>query len=235
MEQKIIRPKKLYEQVAERIAEAIRSKQYAPGDQLPSERELMELLGVGRPAVREALFALQRMGLVEVRSGTRARVTEPTADRLISELSEAAKLFLVTDAGPRHFQDARASLEISLVRHAALHATPQDLRNLKEALRVNERAIGDREAFAKTDVGFHFVLAEIRRNPIFEAMYQAIAQWLTEQRTTALLSPGEENIAFAAHKTIYDGVASGDPDRAERAMVEHLAQVVDAYWKVKKR
>ncbi len=73
MEQAIIRPKKLYEQVADHIAEAIRTKQYAPGDQLPSERELMERLGVGRSAVREALFALQRMGLVEVRSGTRAR------------------------------------------------------------------------------------------------------------------------------------------------------------------
>ena len=87
---------------------------------------------MGRPAVREALFALQRMGLVEVRSGMRARVTQPTPDRLIGELSEAVKLFLVTDGGIQQFQDARASFEIGLARHAALHATPEDLHQLKE-------------------------------------------------------------------------------------------------------
>ena len=231
----IIRPKKLYEQVADRIAEAIRSKQYEPGDQLPSERELMERLGVGRPAIREALFALQRMGLVEVRSGTRARVTEPTADRLISELSESAKLLMVTDAGVRHFQDCRASLEVSLVRHAALHATSADLHQLRRALEANEAAIGNPKAFVETDLGFHFVLAELRRNPIFGSVHQAIAEWLTEQRTTALMSPGEERVAYEAHKAIYEGVASGNPDRAEQAMSEHLAQVVDVYWKVKTR
>jgi GntR family transcriptional repressor for pyruvate dehydrogenase complex len=233
MEQAIIRPKKLYEQVADRIAEAIRSNEYSPGDQLPWEGELMERFGVGRPAIREALFALQRMGLVEVRSGTRAKVTEPTPDRLISELSEAAKLLLVTDAGIRQFQDARASFETGLARHAALHATPQDLRELEEALRANEQAIDDLKAFAKTDVEFHFVLAKIRRNSIFAAMHQAIAEWLTEQRTTALQIPDENRIACAAHKAIYEGVASGDPDRAERAMTDHLAQVAKVYWEVK--
>jgi len=235
MEQAIIRPKKLYEQVADRIAEAIRSKQYTPGDQLPSERELMERLGVGRPAVREALFALQRMGMVEVRSGTRARVTEPTADRLISELSETAKLLMVTEAGVRHFQDCRASLEVSLARHAAIHATTADLRQLRTALKDNEAAIDDSKAFVETDLAFHYVLAEIRRNPIFGSVHQALGAWLTEQRATALMSPGEERIAYAAHKGIYDGVASRDPDRAEQAMSQHLAQVVDVYWRVKSR
>ncbi len=235
METEIIRPRKLYEQIADRITAAIRSNEYSLGDVLPSERELMERFGVGRPAVREALFALQRMGLVEVRSGMRARVTEPTPDRLIGELSEAVKLFLVTNTGIRQFQDARASFEIGLARHAALHATPEDLRQLKEALRANEQAIGDFELFAKTDVEFHFILAVIRRNSIFTAMHQAIAQWLTEQRTTALRSPGEDRIAFVAHEAICEGVASGDPDRAERAMAEHLAQVGKTYWEIKKQ
>lgn len=235
MEQVIIRPKKLYEQVADRIAEAIRSNDYAPGDHLPSERELMERFSVGRPAVREALFALQRMGLVEIRGGTRARITEPTPDRLISELSEVAKLLLVSDAGMRQFQDARASFEVGLARHAALHATPEDLRQLEEALRANEKAIGDLEAFAKTDVEFHFVLATIRRNTIFTAMHQAIAEWLTEQRTMALQGPNEDRIAYAAHEAIYEGVATGDPDRAEEAMADHLAQIVGVYWDIKKQ
>jgi hypothetical protein len=70
----------------------IREGRYAPGDQLPAEREIMEELGVGRSAVREAMLALQRMGLVTVSSGERARVTLPTAKVLVSELSGASNI-----------------------------------------------------------------------------------------------------------------------------------------------
>lgn len=233
LKRSVIRPKKLYEQVAAHISEAIRSNEFSPGDELPSERELMDHFHVGRPAVREALFALMRMGVVEVRSGARARVTEPTPDRLIGELSEAVRLFLATDSGIRDFQNARAFLEIGLARQAALHATPEDLDKLKEALRANERTIGDIEAFARTDIEFHFVLPQILRNSIFSAVLQAMAEWLTEQRTTALQSPDEYRIAYAAHEAIYEGVASGDPDRAESAMATHLGQVGEVYWEVK--
>ena len=61
-----IRRRKLYEEVALRIEELIREEQLDPGDQLPSERELMATFGVGRSAVREALLSLQKMGLVTV-------------------------------------------------------------------------------------------------------------------------------------------------------------------------
>src|SRR6516165_9666606 len=81
-----IRRRKLYEEVAARIEEMIHGGRYSAGDQLPSERELMEEMGVGRSAVREAMLSLQKMGLVVVRSGERARVTVPTADFLVKEL-----------------------------------------------------------------------------------------------------------------------------------------------------
>ena len=64
------------------------------GDQLPSERELMRLFGVGRPAIREALFTLRRKGLVKVGNGTRARVTQPTPAAILGELSGAARHLL---------------------------------------------------------------------------------------------------------------------------------------------
>ena len=73
-----IRRRKLYEEVAEQLEQSIQDGEYAPAGQLPSERDLMRHFGVGRPAVREALFHLRKMGLVEVRSGERARVTRPT-------------------------------------------------------------------------------------------------------------------------------------------------------------
>src|SRR6476646_3875327 len=101
-----IRRRKLYEDVALRIEEMILEGRYAPGDQLPAERELMEEFGVGRSAVREAMLSLQKMGLVTVSSGERARVTTPTAYVLVSELSGAARLLLSQEGGIGRFQEA---------------------------------------------------------------------------------------------------------------------------------
>ena len=101
------------------------------GDQLPSEREMMRLFGVGRPAIREALFALRRKGLVKVGNGTRARVTQPTPAAILGELSGAARHLLEQPGGQQHFQEARSFFEIALARYAARHATTKDLARLE--------------------------------------------------------------------------------------------------------
>src|SRR5258708_36517350 len=120
----------LYEDVAYGLEQMIGDANFAPGDQLPSERDLMVRFGVGRPAVREALFHLQKMGVVEVRSGERARVTRPTPKVVVAGLAGAARHLLAEPDGVRQFQTARAFFEIGLVRHAAEHATEDDLRDL---------------------------------------------------------------------------------------------------------
>src|SRR5690554_4514770 len=96
------------------------------GDQLPSERELTEAFGVGRTAVREALFALERMGLIETSSGERARVTRPTARRLIKELAGIARHVFSEGEGVQQLQQARLVLETALVRLVAETRTEDD-------------------------------------------------------------------------------------------------------------
>ena len=107
----IIRRRKLYEEVMKGREEMIQDGQFGLGDFLPSERELMQHFGVGRPAVREALFALQRMGLVVVATGERPRVSTPTPKTLLSELAGSARLLLSKPDGTRYFQRARALFE----------------------------------------------------------------------------------------------------------------------------
>jgi len=228
-----IRRRKLYEEVAQRIEEMIRAGRFAPGDQLPSEREIMEELGVGRSAVREAMLSLQKMGLASVKSGERARVTAPTAQVLVSELSGAARLLLAQEGGVRRFQEARALFEIGLARAAAQVATPQDIAQLKQALDLNRRALEGEGDFMRTDVAFHFAVATIPRNAIFTAMYNAVVEWLTEQREISGRAPMSSELAYAAHERIFEAIAAHDPIRAEDAMQEHLAQVAKLYWQVK--
>lgn len=235
MEPTPIRRRKLSEEVALRLEEMIRSGGYQPGDQLPSERDLMKRFGVGRPAVREALFSLQTMGLVAVSSGERARVTRPTPRLVIDSLSGAARLLLSQPDGIRHFQEARTFFEAGLVRYAAAHATEDDLRELGRALEENRLALGDMKRFEQTDVAFHYVLAVIPRNPIFTAIHAAIAEWLTEQRTITLSYRGRHDVAneaYEAHAAIYEAIAARDPDRSERVLRAHLDQVAALYWGV---
>ncbi|HEY7798039.1 MAG TPA: transcriptional regulator NanR [Hyphomonadaceae bacterium] len=226
----VVRRRRLYEEIAGRLEAMIHEGQYLPGDQLPSERELMKQFGVGRPAVREALFALQKMGLVAINSGERARVTQPTPKVVFESLAGSARHLLAAPDGVRHFQEARVFFETGLARYAAAHATEADLAELKRALDANRLALDNLYAFERTDVAFHYVLAVIPRNPIFTAIHEAIAAWLTEQRTITLRTPGQKFVACRAHEKIYDAIAARDPDRAERVMREHLDQVTETYW-----
>ncbi len=225
-----IRRHRLYEEVARRIEEMIHDGHLKPGDQLPSERELMQRYGVGRPAVREALFALQKMGLVAVSAGDRARVTRPTPSIVIESLSGAARHMLSEPHGVRSFQDARLFFEAGLARHAAAHASDANITELKSALEANRQTIGDIARFERTDVEFHYVLAVIPNNPIFTAIHDAIAEWLVEQRHITLARPGQNEIAYRAHAAIAKAIEARDPDRAERVMRAHLEQVAQVYW-----
>jgi GntR family transcriptional repressor for pyruvate dehydrogenase complex len=226
-----VKPRKLSDEVAHHLEQMIRDGDFAEADRLPSERDLMQHFGVGRPSVREALLHLSKMGLVEVRSGERARVTRPTTQFVIDALAGPARHMLAAPDGIHEFQNARIFFEVGLARHAALNATSEDLQSFEDALEANRRSIGDLKRFERTDVDFHYVLALMMRNSIFTAIHAALAEWLLEQRRTTLAA-GEDVKAYEAHRLIFEAVAARDPDRAERAMRAHLEYVARRYTDV---
>ncbi len=228
-----LRRSKLYEQVSERLEARIRGSEFAPEGELPSERELMLEYGVGRPAIREALFHLQKMGLVELRAGARARVAEPSPAALVHSLSGSARYMLSAPDGMRHFQEARQFFESGLARDAARLATAADIARLKAALEANSDSIGNIKRFEQTDMDFHFMIATIPKNPIYKAMHSAIIEWLYDQRHVTLSYPGQNRIAYEAHAAIFDAIAAKDGNRAADLMRSHLEQVSELYWKVR--
>lgn len=223
-----VRQRKLYEEVAARLERMIAEGHYATGDALPSQRTLMETFAVGRPAIREALFHLQKMGLIDIRSGTRAIVTLPTPAFVVDALAVTARHMLAAPGGVQNFQSLRVFFEVGLARHAAEHATKDDLDRFRHALDENRASLGDLKRFERTDVDFHYVLAVIPRNPMFTAIHAALAEWLLEQRQTTL-APGEDKVAYEAHRAIFEAVKSRDADRAEAAMRDHLDYVTRRY------
>jgi GntR family transcriptional regulator, sialic acid-inducible nan operon repressor len=229
----LLKRNRLFEQISEVLEGQIRAREFAEGDELPSERELMQQFNVGRPAVREALFHLQSMGLIELKSGARARVVAPTPAAVMSSLAGSARYLLSDAQGMRHFQEARILFETGLVRDAARRASAEDIAGLQESLTANFEAIGDARRFEETDVKFHFAIARIPGNPIYTSLHAAIIDWLVEQRRVSLNYPGQNRVAYEAHAAIYAAIAARDEERAVSCMREHLSQVADLYWKVR--
>src|SRR6476646_4468866 len=129
-EQTRFRALQRYEQVAERLAADIRSGALAPGERLPSERELARQLEVSRASVREAIGALQVQGVVE---------TRPGAGTFVAAGARPARE-LPHDASPSAVLEARAQLEPAVARLAAQRAQPDAaVENLLQAM----EAVGD--------------------------------------------------------------------------------------------
>jgi GntR family transcriptional regulator, sialic acid-inducible nan operon repressor len=230
MQYGIISRRKIYEDVRDFIAAEIIAGRLIAGESLPSERELMERFGIGRPAIREALLSLQQMGLIEVSNGERARVTEPSASKLITNLSATARYVLSDDNGVRQFQDGRLHFEVSMARLAASEATAEQLTRLESALARNKEAVGDRDQFEETDIAFHMEIVKISGNGLLIGLYQALRGWLAEQINTVVRVKGREKEAVQQHIAIYDSIMRGDRDAAEQTVREHLRWVSERYW-----
>lgn len=226
--------RKLYEDVAAQLEAQIIAGEFPNGSQLPSERELIRLFGVSRTSVREALLSLQKMGLVAVGNGARARVTKPSSQTLLAQVAGAARSLVADPEGISHFQEARVLFECGLARYAARHAAPKQVEKLALALIENKKAVGDIDAFARTDMAFHLVIAEMPNNPIFSSLHSALAEWLFQQRTTGLAIRGAARDAFRAHEDIFEAIAARNPDQAEDAMAHHLSQVSKYYWEAER-
>ena len=231
--------KKLSEMVEEELEQMIRRREFGEEGQLPSERELMAFFNVGRPSVREALAALKRKGLVQINNGERARVSRPSADTIIGELSGMAKDFLSHPGGIAHFEQLRLFFESSLVRYAAEHATDEQIALLGKALELNSQSLDDNAQFIRSDVDFHRVLAEIPGNPIFMAIHVALFDWLIAARPKVADQELHEHnsVSYQQHIAIVEAIRAHDPEEADRALQAHLnivSFICHAFGKAKK-
>jgi DNA-binding FadR family transcriptional regulator len=222
--------RKLFEDVRERLMRRIESGEIRPGDQLPPERELMALYGVGRPAIREALQAMARSGIVEISHGERARVVIPTARDLIAQIASGARHLLHAQPGTlEHLREARVFLEAGTARMAAERATPADVATLRACVEAQRAPLPRLERFLSDDMAFHREVARIGGNPIFPAVVEAVFQWAGTDYRPLVRAPGAEMLTLAEHTRLVDAIEARDADAAEAAMRAHLTRADARY------
>ena len=226
-----IQRRRLFEEVLSRLIERIGSGEFKPGDQLPSERELKEQYGVGRPAVREALQTLERDGIVAINHGERARVLLPTAASLIDQMAAATHhLLSVEPSSLEHLKDARLFLETGLAERAAQVATQNpNLAGLRASLVAHEQSLDNLEEFPVRDMEFHREIAVLTGNPIFPALIEAMFGWLKVYYVDLIRVRGAEQVTIDEHRRIFRAIQAGDGRLAASAMREHLTRANTLY------
>jgi DNA-binding FadR family transcriptional regulator len=222
--------RKLSDEVFDRLMALISGGDLQPGDPMPSERELMERFGVGRPAIREAMQQLSNMGLLTISHGERAKVRQPTAKSILQQVDPIAHVLLAASpTSLEHLKQARSFFERGMVREAAGKATQADIVALREAVEAQRRQLKRPDAFINADMRFHTRIAAISGNPLFEAVSEAMLSWLKAYHTEVLLWSGKENVTLAEHVEIVDRIEAGDADAAEQAMTRHLERSAKLY------
>lgn len=231
-----IRRRKLYQEVVDRLVALISDGTFEPGDKLPSERDLMARFGVGRPAIREAMQSLERMGLISISHGERAIVTAPDASTVIDQVATTVRHMLLSSTQTlEHLKEARLFFEAGMVRIAAAQAKDEDIARLRRRLDDHHASLKDLSRFLEMDKLFHREIAAISGNPIYSAVSQAVFEWLEEFHVELVRVQGAEQITLVEHEAIFEAVAARDPDAAAAAMERHLQRANKVYRQLERR
>lgn len=215
--------RKLSHEIEERLLAQVQSGEMLPGDPFPSERELMARYQVGRPAIREAMQNLQRMGLIEIRHGERPRVAKPNLEQAISHLGETMRHVLVhSEQSLEHLKQARVVFEMEMSRIAARSHQTEQVERLRSL--VDRQAATSRRSseFLRLDGQFHLAIAQMSGNPIFGALSEALFGWLANFHAHLVRSPGHEDLTIEEHRGIVVAIEAGDADLAAVRMSNHL-------------
>lgn len=215
---------KLAETVARQLLTELREKRPTRGSKLPSERELMAALGVGRSTIREAINGLAMLGVLEIRHGQGAFVVDPEPSLAIG----AALARGVT----HELFEARFLVESHTASLAAQRRTEADLRDIEQALIDHEAAIDRGEPGVEPSVRFHVCVAQAAHSSVLAGFVSLFAEALTERGPILEAEPGFPEWELAQHRSVFVPIEAGDAAAAARTMRRHLEAVVPYHQRI---
>jgi len=217
----VVRRNKVYEEVARQIERLI-LKKLKPGDKLPSERELAEMLRVSRSSIRDAIRGLELTGLVEPRQGTGTIVREVSGGSGVNPFANALKRRkeLVSE-----LLDFRKMLEPPLAARAATHASQEEISEMEEILRRQDEKQRQGESAVAEDAEFHYSVALASDNSVILKVLDILMDLLRETRERSLQVEGRAQRSLAGHRRILAAIKGHDAEAAKAAMRRHIEDV----------
>jgi GntR family transcriptional regulator, transcriptional repressor for pyruvate dehydrogenase complex len=222
-----VRSESLSERVYRQVVDAIRNKRLAPGERLPSERELAAQFGVSRVIVREALRSLAATGWVDVRPGRGAFVSTSPGD----SIARAWRGWLVRHRGELlELLAVRRALEELAAHEAAQRAQPDDIERIAANCDAFEMEAQAKDAsvdrLLELDLQFHHAIAVATHGGLLPRLVDELATVLIESRRGMFTMRGRARWSAEDHRAILDAIAQGQPEEAAAAMTAHMDRVI---------
>ncbi|NOZ73283.1 MAG: FadR family transcriptional regulator [Chloroflexi bacterium] len=214
---------KVSDQISAQLLKRIVSGEYAPGTRLPSEREIAELTGVSRVAVREAIGSLVTRGIVSVKQG-RGTIVNPIDEW--KTLDPTTMLLIYGENAILHLMEFRMLLEPEIAALAAERITPEEIEELRKISELPEDDIINQHA--QRDTAFHLHITRVSDNPVLLMVMTSVQDLMNFNRRQAFIVPGALAQARHWHRKIFEAIADHDSQAARQAMIEHINQVLDA-------
>jgi GntR family transcriptional regulator, transcriptional repressor for pyruvate dehydrogenase complex len=216
--------------VVENIRELISSGQLKPGDKLPSERELAEMMNVSRPTIREGFKILSAMGFLSIRQGNGVFV----ADESVRLDNLAAILFLQTDTFYELFE-VRKMIETESAANAAKKGTSDFLQQIYDSTRDTYNKLVVKQQFvtkeerdkflSESDQQFHLMVAEAAGNEVVVRVMTNLIDLLRESRMQSMKIPGRVEQSLHEHMLIAEALKDRNAKLARSRMFDHLTSV----------
>jgi GntR family transcriptional regulator, transcriptional repressor for pyruvate dehydrogenase complex len=217
-----IKSTRIYEEIIRQVKLMIAEGRLKSGDQLPPERELAEKFLVSRTSVREALRALESLGLVQIRPGEGTFVREISVDALVEPL---ALVMLSQREALGELFEARRLIEPAIAELAATRATPEEIQEMERILEEQAKEVGRGRTGLVQDAQFHAAIGTAAHNRAITRIAHAIMDLLTQSREESLNTPGRPERSHQSHREILKAITERNGPAARQAMVEHLDTV----------
>jgi GntR family transcriptional repressor for pyruvate dehydrogenase complex len=207
--------------IATQLVELIEIQKLLPGDKLPPERQLAELLEVSRPSLREALHILQAQGVVQIKHGQGTFVQEPVVAQ------ELRASVMTKTHGLNELFDAREVLEVPAAKWAAEKATKEDIRLLRATLNQIDTITSikpiDFDQLQALDAKFHLSIVGIAGNRFINQTLNVLQDVMRMSMETTLRLPGRSEISRNQHIEILAAIESGNGELASRLTLQHIS------------
>jgi GntR family transcriptional repressor for pyruvate dehydrogenase complex len=219
---KTVKPRRVTEEIVEQLLDLIGQGVLAPGQRLPSEREMARSMGVSRPTLREALKRLEYVGHLDTVQGGGSYVRDVVGAALRDPLTSLVR---DTDA-VSELAEFRTNIETWAAAMAALRAEPQELMQLKEIVDKMESLLAGEQPQHQLDAEFHQCLAKATHNRIYLHVARTVCHLFFEivriSHENIFTTFKDQKALFEEHLGIYRALENRDAAAARERMYQHL-------------
>lgn len=226
-------PARLADTVFDTIATALLDGRISPGDALPAESEIAREFGVSKPVAREALRQLTSAGLISTQQGKVARAKEINGEPLERIYGYAVRSSLVR---LQEANEMRLVVETGIARLAAQRQEKSGIAVMERALDEMRRALKEPEGFTEADILFHLGMALATGNTMIRVQMEGMR--VVQREVSELFSrrsnrtDADWNATIERHRDIYEAIAAGDADLAQKQIEVHFAAADIASFEV---